>query len=110
MKAYDFTLLSPLIFSFSMRSVSYQRKVSDWFFTELVYLYGLFNDAVSSTYYVKLNGRIIHEQWIGKETVVGYFKKLGIATGYGLDGRGVGVQVPVGARFFPTPQRPDLLR
>jgi hypothetical protein len=26
---------------------------------------------------------------------------VGIATGYGLDGRGVGVRVPVGAWFFP---------
>jgi hypothetical protein len=26
---------------------------------------------------------------------------VGIATGYGLDGRGVGIQAPVGARFFP---------
>jgi hypothetical protein len=26
---------------------------------------------------------------------------VGIATGYGLDGRGVGVRVPVGARFSP---------
>jgi hypothetical protein len=26
---------------------------------------------------------------------------VGIVTGYGLDGRGVGVRVPVGARFSP---------
>jgi hypothetical protein len=32
---------------------------------------------------------------------------VGIATGYGLDGRGVGVQVPVGARFPPSPRLPD---
>jgi hypothetical protein len=30
----------------------------------------------------------------------------GIATGYGVDGRGVGVRVPVGARFFFSPRRP----
>jgi hypothetical protein len=30
-----------------------------------------------------------------------------IATGYGLDGRGVGVRVPVRARFFSSPVRPD---
>jgi hypothetical protein len=29
------------------------------------------------------------------------------ATGYGLDDQGVGVQVPVGARIFSTPQHPD---
>jgi hypothetical protein len=31
----------------------------------------------------------------------------GIATGYGLDGRGLGFRVPVGVRFFSTPRRPD---
>jgi hypothetical protein len=30
-----------------------------------------------------------------------------IATSYGLDDRGVGVQVPVGARIFTSPCRPD---
>jgi hypothetical protein len=29
------------------------------------------------------------------------------ATGYGLDGQGVGVRVPVGARFFFSPRHPD---
>jgi hypothetical protein len=33
---------------------------------------------------------------------------VGIATGYGLDGRGVGVRVPVGSRFFSTSSRPVL--
>jgi hypothetical protein len=32
---------------------------------------------------------------------------VGIATDYGLDDRGVGVRVPVGARIFTTPCRPD---
>jgi hypothetical protein len=32
---------------------------------------------------------------------------VGIETGYGLDGRGVGVRVPVGAKFFSSPQRSD---
>jgi hypothetical protein len=32
---------------------------------------------------------------------------VGIATGYGLDGRGVTVRVPVGARFFSSACRPD---
>jgi hypothetical protein len=35
---------------------------------------------------------------------------VGIATGYGLDGRGVGVRVPVGERFFSPPRPPDRLR
>jgi hypothetical protein len=32
-----------------------------------------------------------------------------IATGYGLDGRGVRVRVPAGTRFFSSPHRPDRL-
>jgi hypothetical protein len=31
---------------------------------------------------------------------------VGIATGYGLDGRGAGVRVPVESRFFFCPRRP----
>jgi hypothetical protein len=31
---------------------------------------------------------------------------VGIATGYGLKDRGVGVRVPVGPRIFSTPSRP----
>jgi hypothetical protein len=34
---------------------------------------------------------------------------IGIATGYGLDGRGVEVRVPVEERFFSSPRRPDRL-
>jgi hypothetical protein len=30
-------------------------------------------------------------------------------TGYGLDDRGFGVQVPVGSRIFSSPRRPDRL-
>jgi hypothetical protein len=33
----------------------------------------------------------------------------GTATGYGLDDRRVGVQVPVGVRIFTSPRRPDWL-
>jgi hypothetical protein len=32
---------------------------------------------------------------------------VGIATGYGLDDRGVGVRVPVGSKIFTSPYRPD---
>jgi hypothetical protein len=32
---------------------------------------------------------------------------VGIATGYGLDDRGVGVRVPVGSRMFFSSRRPD---
>jgi hypothetical protein len=34
---------------------------------------------------------------------------VGIATGYGLDDRGVGVRVPVGSRIISSPRRPDRL-
>jgi hypothetical protein len=32
---------------------------------------------------------------------------VGIATGYGLDDRGIGVRVPGGLRIFSSPSRPD---
>jgi hypothetical protein len=32
----------------------------------------------------------------------------GIATGYGIDDRGVGVRAPVGSRIFSTSSRPAL--
>lgn len=32
---------------------------------------------------------------------------VGVATGYGLDDRVVGVRVPVGSRNFSPPRRPD---
>jgi hypothetical protein len=38
-----------------------------------------------------------------------YTYYAGIATGYGLDDRGVGVRVPVGSRIFSSPRRPDRL-
>jgi hypothetical protein len=34
---------------------------------------------------------------------------VGIATGYGLEDRGVGIRVPVGSRIFFPPNRPDRL-
>jgi hypothetical protein len=34
---------------------------------------------------------------------------VGIATGYGLDDRGVGFRVPVGSRIFSSPRYPDRL-
>jgi hypothetical protein len=32
---------------------------------------------------------------------------VGLATGYGLEDREVGVRVPVGSRIFSSPRRPD---
>jgi hypothetical protein len=34
-------------------------------------------------------------------------RAVGIATGYGLDGQGVGIRVQVGAGLFSSPRRPD---
>jgi hypothetical protein len=34
---------------------------------------------------------------------------VGIETAYGMDDRGVGVQVPVGSRIFSSPHHPDQL-
>jgi hypothetical protein len=48
-------------------------------------------------------------------TVIGFLdtyslhNSLGIATGYGLDDRGVEVRVPVGSRILSSPFRPDRL-
>jgi hypothetical protein len=43
------------------------------------------------------------EQFMSRDIVVG------IATSYGLYGRGVGVRVPVGSKIFSSPNRPDRL-
>jgi hypothetical protein len=32
---------------------------------------------------------------------------VGTATGYGLEGRGIGVRVPIESRLFSFPRRPD---
>jgi hypothetical protein len=40
-------------------------------------------------------------------TLKGRYSVVGIATCYGLDDRGVGVQVPVGVRIFTSPNLPD---
>jgi hypothetical protein len=41
--------------------------------------------------------------------LVGWNSVVGTATGYGLDDRGVEVQVPVVSRIFYSPRRPDWL-
>jgi hypothetical protein len=50
-----------------------------------VFIYGLFTDVVSD------------------------LNTVGIATGYELDDKGVGVRVPIGSRVFSSPCRPDRL-
>jgi hypothetical protein len=34
---------------------------------------------------------------------------IGMATGYGLAGQGVGVRVPIGSKIFTSPRRPHQL-
>jgi hypothetical protein len=40
-------------------------------------------------------------------TFICWDSAVGIATGYGLDDRGVGIRVPVVLRIFTSPSRPD---
>jgi hypothetical protein len=55
------------------------------------------------------------DNWVTEEVVIGFptpgdrsrVSVVGIATGHGLDERGVGVRVPVGSRIFSSPRRPD---
>jgi hypothetical protein len=42
-------------------------------------------------------------------TLGSWDSSVSIATGYGLDDRGVGARVPVGSRIFFSPRRPDRL-
>jgi hypothetical protein len=60
--------------------------------------------AVWVTVSVYLNWRYIkqHDIQAGTNSM-----GVGIATGYGLDDRGVGVRIPVGSRIFSSPRRPD---
>jgi hypothetical protein len=46
---------------------------------------------------------LVHTIYKSRDSVVG------IATGYGLEDRGVGVRVPVGSRIFSSPRYPDRL-
>jgi hypothetical protein len=53
---------------------------------------------------IAYNFKIMYHYALGSRDSV-----VGIATGYGLDERGVGVRVPVGSRIFSSPRRPDRL-
>jgi hypothetical protein len=63
------------------------------------------------TIFIRVHGQVkeqnvIHSSYLlfrSRDSVVG------IATSYGLDNRGVGVQVHVGSRVFSSPRRPDQL-
>jgi hypothetical protein len=61
-----------------------------------------------------LNSIVCIETWMNVFSVrIGLCRSrdsvVGIATGYGLDDRGVGVRVPVGSRIFYCPRSPDRL-
>jgi hypothetical protein len=56
----------------------------------------------------QIKGRILFRAFMGffcrtRDSVVG------IATGYGLDDRRVGVRVPVGSRIFSSARRPNIV-
>jgi hypothetical protein len=57
--------------------------------------------------YLSFNHLTIYD--LDPESVISRDSVVGRATGYGSEGRGVGVRVPVEARFFSTPRRPDRL-
>jgi hypothetical protein len=49
------------------------------------------------------------EEWHKRKGIIYKDSVVGIATGYGLDDRRVGVRVPVGSRIFFSPCRADRL-
>jgi hypothetical protein len=58
-----------------------------------------FNNAASTENVIRLRYYYVRPCW----------SAVGIATGYGLDDRGVGVRVPIGLRMFTSPRRSDRL-
>jgi hypothetical protein len=67
----------------------------------------------SEVYVASLSVHLCFISWITKRISIKFGmctsrdSAIGIATGYGLDGRGVGVRVPVGWRIFFSPRRHD---
>jgi hypothetical protein len=58
---------------------------------------------VSHAFSIWNDNSVLHVYYRSRDSAVG------IATGYGLDDRGVAVRVPVGSRMFSSPRRPDRL-
>jgi hypothetical protein len=56
-----------------------------------------------------MNTGLVHWAIYGLSTKRSRDSSVGIATGYGLDDREVGVRVPVGSGTFSSPRRPDQL-
>jgi hypothetical protein len=72
---------------------------SSWFLACLIRLSWRWKRHVSPKHMLNFNG--LHS------VIWRLVSPFGVATGYGLDGRGVGVRVPVGPRLFSSPRRPD---
>jgi hypothetical protein len=66
----------------------------------------MFKNAV---YIYFRNSRITSNLSSAKMRVRSRDRSVDIATGYGLDDRGVGVRVPEDSRIFSSPRRPDWL-
>jgi hypothetical protein len=64
------------------------------------------SDSLTCTY-TSINHNVIYIIYSFSQLITSWDSTVDITTGYGLDGRGVGVRVPVGERFFPFPRRPD---
>jgi hypothetical protein len=54
-----------------------------------------------------LSGKMLSAWKQRKNIYTGIYESVGIATGYGLDDRGLGVRVPVFSRIFSSPGHPD---
>jgi hypothetical protein len=79
------------------------RKLDVYFFTVVVPV----NLQTSSFYEISFY-QISHFR-LAFITNRGRHSSVGMAIGYGLDDRGIGVRVPIGSRIFSSPQRPDRL-
>jgi hypothetical protein len=67
-----------------------------------------FSTAVFSSQYPLKIGLVLFTS-LCKRSVKSQDSAGGIATGYGLDDRGIEIRVPVGSRSFSSPRRPDRL-
>jgi hypothetical protein len=69
------------------------------------------NASIPSMHLWHFHQKLVNKMHIGTLHINKSFKSrdsvVGIATGYGLDDQGIGVRVPVGARIFSSPRRPD---
>jgi hypothetical protein len=64
-------------------------------------------NAVMFSYHGFQEGLVLNSLLIRRKLFCRLDSVVGTATGYGLDGRVVGVRVPVGSRIFSSARRPD---